>query len=232
MSTTNVHPDDLNYDHYEDSKYEQEIVRVIPGHRQLHHHMLKVLQNTFGSSEALRVLDLGAGTGLSSQAILSIFPNSHITVVDFSANMMKSAKKKLGMSHSYILGDYAVLDFPKLTFDVVLSVIGLHHQTDIGKRKVIKKIHQSLRPGGLIILGDLVTFRNQHTAAVAKAKHYSHMVQHSSSPEKLEEWAYHHEFLNDLANLEDMQEWLHEIGFTVTTLFVQYQTVLFCGRKQ
>jgi tRNA (cmo5U34)-methyltransferase len=231
MVTTNVRPGDLNYDGYKQKEYEEEIIRVTPGHKEIHVLMIQDLRTSFRPDHPIRVLDLGAGTGLSSQYILAAFPQAHLTLVDFSANMLESAKKKFGKNHSYILGDYAAVDFPEKTFDVILSAIGFHHQTDIGKRLVIEKVYRSLRSGGKFILADLVTFLNHYQAAVAKAMHYHHLVHNASSPEKLQEWAYHHEYLNELATLEDIKQWLENTGFAVTIPFVQYQTALFCGRK-
>lgn len=34
--TTNIKPDDLNYDHYETETYDSDIVASIPGHTALH----------------------------------------------------------------------------------------------------------------------------------------------------------------------------------------------------
>ena len=44
MKTTNVNPNDLNYDHYAMEKYDADILRVIPGHEDLHKEIEKVVK--------------------------------------------------------------------------------------------------------------------------------------------------------------------------------------------
>ena len=40
---TNVKPTELNYDHYEMDKYDEDIVNSIPGHRELHTEIIKIV---------------------------------------------------------------------------------------------------------------------------------------------------------------------------------------------
>ena len=114
---------------------------------------------------------------------------------------------------NYVFGDYSELEFDT-GFDMVVSVVGIHHQEDDGKRSLFKKIFRCLKPDGIFILGDLVTYRDKKKVALNDAKHYHHLVKNARNDQSLEEWAYHHKFLNLLAPVEDQIDWLNKIGFS------------------
>ena len=128
--------------------------------------------------------------------------------------MMNGAKKRLATYNvDYLIKDYSEIKFSK-NYDIVVSVIGMHHQTNEGKKKVFKEIYECLAPNGIFILGDLVTYNNKNKAAINDAKHYHHLVKKARNEKALEEWAYHHKFLNVLTPIESQIEWLKEAGFS------------------
>ena len=54
--------------------------------------------------------------------------------------MLNGAKKRLrNLTVEYIQGDYSEIEFDN-DFDIVLSVIGIHHQNNQGKRKLFEKM--------------------------------------------------------------------------------------------
>ena len=179
-----------------------------------------------------KVLELGIGTGLTSEKILKIIPDTQLVAVDFSETMLDGAKKRLSnYAVQYIQGDYSELDFDK-DFDIVISVIGIHHQNDEGKKKLFKKINECLNSGGIFIFGDLVTHKDEKEAAYCDAKHYSYLVENAENEKSLKEWAHHHKFLNLLAPIEDQVEWLKEVGFSsVEIKFQKYNTALILAKK-
>lgn len=230
MNTTNVTPNELNYSRYTMDKYDKDIVRSIPAHEEIHDKILKYLarhQNT----KKLSVLDLGVGTGITSKLIQSILPSSHFDVVDFSKHMLSQARKRLGNTNTtYTLGDYSLYK-PSKQYDIIISVIGLHHQNHAGKKIMFKKIYSWLKPGGIFIFADLVTYKDKQVASLNQALHYHHLVEHSSDTKTLAEWAHHHMFLNDLAPIEDQIDWLKECGFQIKHQFSKMNTSLLICKK-
>ncbi len=228
---TNVKPSDLNYDSYTEDKYDRDIVNSIPHHRELHEEIATFVQKTCDKNRAYEIVDLGTGTGITAKMIQDLLPHAHIDAVDFSEQMLAGAKKKLGEKNvRYLFGDYADMEFEK-QYDIVVAVIGIHHQDTEGKKKLFKKIYQMLKPGGVFIFGDLVTFADKKVAAKNEALHYHHLVEHSTDEETLSEWAHHHMFLNDLSPVEDQTNWLTTAGFNVETKFLKLQTALLvCGK--
>ena len=222
MKTTNVNPNDLNYDHYAMEKYDADILRVIPGHEDLHKEIEKVVKEYSKKQEIKKIADLGIGTALTAERILKIAPKAKLIAVDFSDQMIGGAKKRLEKyTTEFLLGDYSEIDFGK-DFDIVTSVIGIHHQNVEGKKKVFKKIYDSLKPGGIFVFGDLVTYKNKEDTAYNDARHYHHLVENAEDEKSLKEWAYHHKFLNNPSPLEDQVEWLRAIGFKEIKIEYKY----------
>ncbi len=230
--TTNVKPSDLNYDHYTKNKYDRDIVVAIPFHREIHTKIARFVKSNYAADVPYDIVDLGVGTGITSGIIKSLLPQSNVDVVDFSEQMINGAKKRLGSRNvRYLIGDYATMRFDK-KYDIVCSVIGIHHQSHAGKRKLFKKIHAMLKPGGIFIFGDLVTHRLPPIAALNHARHYHHLVANASNEKMLTEWAHHHMYLNNLATVEDQIEWLEEAGFSVKQEFLRLNTSLIFAKKQ
>lgn len=229
--TTNVKPSDLNYHRYTRSQYDRDIVCAIPAHKELHENLLKFLLNKYSPIQPLQILDLGAGTAITSALVRDKFSNATFDLVDFSKPMLAGAHQRMGNKKvNYIFGDFSLLKFDRI-YDVVMTVIGLHHQTSIGTRRLFKKLSKQIRPGGLLVVGDLVTFADKHVAAFNNAKHYHHLVEHAVSNKVLTEWAYHHQFLNELKTIEDYRQWLNEAGFEVVYEFSHWNTALLIAQK-
>ncbi len=216
---TNVNPNELNYDHYATEKYDSDIVRSIPGHVELHQH-IDLLVESF--PEQPKILELGVGTGLTAERILRKFPHAKYFANDFSRTMLNGARARLqDYDVQYLEGDYSTIDLPADN-DVVISVIGIHHQeTDEDKKNLFQRIYNSLNESGVFIFGDLVTYRNPAEAALNEAQHFHYLVENAQDEESLKEWAHHHKHLNKLAHLEDQVTWLREVDFR--EVIVQYQ---------
>ena len=97
------------------------------------------------------VLDYGCGTGLISNEIAGNVKKVH--ALDISSKMIEIAKNK-AIAHNIQNIDYAYTTlFDKKyktgTFDVILAFYILHLLED--SQQVIQRIHDLLKPGGLII---------------------------------------------------------------------------------
>jgi len=230
MKTTNVKASDLNYDHYSTEKYDQDIVNSIPYHRELHKDIIAYVKKNYDSAKKYSILDLGVGTGITSKMIQDKLPQAEFDLVDFSRKMLSGAKKRFGKSANYIFGDFSKIKFTK-KYDIIVSVIGIHHQNHKGKQSLFKKIYSLLKPGGVFIFGDLVTHKNPRKASLNQALHFHHLVEKSTDKKTLEEWAYHHYVLNDLAPIEDQIEWMKKIGFKIKIEMLQMNTALLICKK-
>ncbi len=230
--TTNVTPKQLNYHHFPEFDYDGEALRTIPGYKALHRAINRVVRQRKRGLPVAKILDLGVGTGQTSLVVKKVFPEAHLTAIDFSSAMLEQARKRLGEDGiEYLLGDYASWSYPHDHFDIVLCVFGLHHQCADGKAFMIRRIQRMLKPGGLFILADLMTREDPHQAAYDEALHYAHMVRRASSPERLREWAHHHRCLNDLMTRENCARLLKQNGFESELVFEKHNTALFVAER-
>ncbi len=103
-----------------------------------------------------RVLDLGAGTGLLSTAILVRHPQVELVLLDGAAEMLEQARAQLaGASMTTIVGDLHD-ELPPGPFDAVVSALAIHHLEDASKRRLFARAHDVLRPGGVFVNAEQV----------------------------------------------------------------------------
>ena len=107
----------------------------------------------------IRILDLGCGTGLELDAIFRKAPNAQVTAVDLSGEMLKILAEKYAEflpQLTLIQDSYLTVPFEEGYYDVVISVMTMHHWRPNEKRELYGRIKASLRSGGCYIEGDYV----------------------------------------------------------------------------
>jgi tRNA (cmo5U34)-methyltransferase len=103
-----------------------------------------------------RVLDLGAGTGLLSAAVLDRYPQAQLVLLDGSPDMLSEARKHLpSTSITTLVGDLND-SLPDGPFDAVVSALAIHHLTDAAKRDLLPRVHDVLRAEGAFVNAEQV----------------------------------------------------------------------------
>ena len=115
----------------------------------------------FGPEDPIKVLDLGAGTGLFSAMVAERFPRSRVTLVDLSVEMLRVARGRLAWASGrseFRTMDYARKPLPggPRGYDLVVSALSIHHLTHGDKRELFGKVHDSLGGGGYFVNADQV----------------------------------------------------------------------------
>jgi tRNA (cmo5U34)-methyltransferase len=106
----------------------------------------------------LKVLDLGAGTGLYAGMVQAVFPFAEFTLLDLAAEMLEQAKSRfsrMGKSPRIKLCDYVEADLGG-SYDLVISGLSIHHLCDSDKERLYQRIHDALNPGGMFVNADQV----------------------------------------------------------------------------
>ena len=105
-------------------------------------------------SRKLKVLDLGAGTGILSDHVINMCPQASLTLLDASEEMLAIAKQRLaGHDTSFV---YSRLEdpLPNATFDAVVSAVSIHHLEDDEKEQLFARVFACLEPGGIFVNAD------------------------------------------------------------------------------
>jgi tRNA (cmo5U34)-methyltransferase len=98
-----------------------------------------------------RVLDLGAGTGLMSRAVLSRYPHAELVLLDGAAEMIEQARTQLdGERARFVVADLRA-ELPEGRFDAVVSALAIHHLEHEDNRDLLRRIVRVLRPGGAYV---------------------------------------------------------------------------------
>ncbi len=96
------------------------------------------------------LLEVPVGTGVLTMPVYRGLPDADITCLDYSADMMESAKRKAeaaGIPNiTFLQGDVGSLPFEKESFDIVLSLNGFHAFPD--KEAAWRETYRVLKPGG------------------------------------------------------------------------------------
>jgi tRNA (cmo5U34)-methyltransferase len=111
------------------------------------------------TSQAIKILDLGCGTGLELEALFHRTPHAVITGIDVSENILALLQERYAdrMNQIQLVTDsYLTKSFGRQTYDYIVSAFSSHHLLTDAKRKLYEKIHTALKPGGKYIEGDSI----------------------------------------------------------------------------
>jgi tRNA (cmo5U34)-methyltransferase len=139
------------------AQYDALFVPRLGSYEAMHDAILSMLPPSH--ERALRVLELGPGTGNLTRKVLERLPNSRVVGYELSAEMLAQAREKLTpMIDRVCLIEADIsqgaFDGP---FDVVVSAIAVHHVPPRAKPALFRRLYSALQPGGALIIGD--TFR-------------------------------------------------------------------------
>ena len=218
---------------------------AIPGSQLEIEVMLKLIRAWH--PEARTALDLGCGDGFLGRILLENFPDCHVWFLDFSDPMLDAARDKLERSEraTIIKADFASSgwmfnpgNYP--AFDLVVSRLSIHHQTNIRKKQLYREIYELLSIGGIFLNLEQVA---SATAGIAEVYHEYlidclHAFYRQSDLDRSRQdvadgfYASPARKENILALVDAQCGWLREIGFQeVDCFFKVFEHAMFGGRK-
>jgi demethylmenaquinone methyltransferase/2-methoxy-6-polyprenyl-1,4-benzoquinol methylase len=107
----------------------------------------RLVADAIGAQAGLRVLDIAAGTGTSSQAFAE--RGAVVVPCDFSLGMLKVGQRRLPHL-PFVAGDAMALPFADASFDAVTISFGLRniHNPEAG----LREMRRVTRPGGRLVV--------------------------------------------------------------------------------
>ncbi len=103
-------------------------------------------------------VDLGAGTGFVTMALAPLV--SSVLAVDISPAMARSLTERAAQAGlrnvSTEVTDLGELRLPPQSADLIVSSYALHHLTDDRKRELVAQAARWLRPGGRLVIADMM----------------------------------------------------------------------------
>jgi tRNA (cmo5U34)-methyltransferase len=121
-----------------------------------------------------RVLELGMGTGETTRVLLERFPDAWVIGLDSSPEMVFKLRREYD---GVILGRMED-PLPDGPWDLVVSVLSVHHLTDEQKQTLFRRVREQARA---LVIGDVVKADEQVTPI-----HPEH--DYPDSAEELAEW--------------------------------------------
>lgn len=98
------------------------------------------------------ILDIGAGTGYVTTPLLFHYPNSQVTALDISQNMLDSIPKHPHLDK--VRADFMALPFAEQSFDLMTSSLAL--QWGRGLSQLFADLHRVLKGSGRLVFSTLL----------------------------------------------------------------------------
>jgi ubiquinone/menaquinone biosynthesis C-methylase UbiE len=134
---------------------------AIPHHDEFQQQTGKELLNNFDSHAEINILEIGAGTGLTTQEISRVMPNAKITSIDLEKVMLDQAKAK-NLDSDIVFVQVDVNDFLNyanqngIKYDAVVTGYTLHNFSHTFRSEVLAGICGILKDGGIFINADKI----------------------------------------------------------------------------
>jgi tRNA (cmo5U34)-methyltransferase len=226
MANTVQHAFDLAAEDYDRTRR-----RLVPGFDDFYRAAIDLIQ--FPRDSSLKVLDLGAGTGLMAAFIAYSFPNARITMVDISNEMLERARARFelaGPRFRFEVSDYGV-DRIQEKYDAIVSALSIHHLSDEQKRSLFKRIHGALNDDGVFVNAE------QFRCATPERHKFHHerwltRVRELGVDDRDLAAALERMKFDRAATLEDQLEWMREAGFRdIDCAYKNLIFAVYCGLK-
>ena len=218
---------------------------VIPRRHEFMEMMLSVMAAAIKGQDHLRVIDLGAGTGVLADKILQHWPRASVVCVDKSGEMIEIGSAKFGDDSRvrWLQRDLAASDWSAglaEPFDAVVSSLTIHLIPDDAKRALYRWAFEHLVPGGVLASADRLRATTPALDDLYHELWMQHIVQRTKEVlgkdvalATVRERQRNMDQAAELkcATLEQNLDWLREAGFSaVECYWKNWQWAVFGGQ--
>lgn len=198
--------------------------KVVPRNEELQQTLVQTIP--YERTAKLKMLDLGIGTGLTAWYVLNKFPNSRIDGIDFSSEMLKQAKKRMGIFNSRVNLIEADFTEHKLNgdYNVIFSAAAIHNLLNGEKKKLFNKIYDHLSKGGCFINADFIKFKSARLTRKT-TDFYEKFLKENLAGKELKHWFRHFKKEDLPSTIDEQFAWLKEAGFSYAECCWIYQNI-------
>jgi len=177
--------------------------------------------------EVRRVLDLGAGTGLLSEAVARRHPRAELVALDGSQEMLERAAERLPYA-SRIVRDLRE-PLPDGPFDAVVSSLAIHHLEHAEQQDLYRRVAAVLAPGGVFVNAEHVAAPTAWLERTVRAM-WREAARDAGASEREIADSDERMMLNRRAPVATQLEWLREAGLEdADCLFKQLHYAVLAG---
>ena len=194
--------------------YDDWMKRALPSYRDLFGVATSVMP--FETNAPVRVLDLGAGTGLFSEHVLTKYPKATFVLYDLAAKMLDVAKNRFNGragQFKFVVKDYRELRAVN-AYDLVISSLSIHHLVHEDKRTLFHRIYGALKAGGAFVHIDQVQGETPNLQDLYWDMWLQKVKESGAPEEQIQESIDRRQTYDIDAPLADQIQWLKEAGFT------------------
>ena len=181
----------------------------------------------FGPDDAFTFLDLGAGTGAASRAILAEYPRANALLGEFSPQMTAEGTRAMAAfegRYRYVEFDMLSPDWSLLgsqTLDAAVSALSIHHLPDERKRAMFGEVYAHLRPGGWYLNYDPIRAPEDRIEAIWERVNdrYDPEAPYKRTHRTELEQARYENHVRYMIPLQPQLEWLRSAGFKDIDVF-------------
>ena len=178
-----------------------------------------------------RILDLGAGTGILSSAIMERVGTGQLTLLDASTEMLERATARLVQWQPRIIVQPLTAPLPSGPFEAVVSALAIHHFNDEEKRCLYARILNVLSSGGMFINAEQVIGASSRLQKLFEAVHLDGARNLGSSEAEIKA-AVERMGYDQCSTVADQIVWLKQAGYEDAECFYRsFRFAVFGGWK-
>ena len=189
----------------------------------------------FPPKTELRVLDLGAGTGLFSERVLRKFPAASFVLYDVAEELLELARSRFArhvQRFEFVLDDYLNMRASD-AFDLVISSLSIHHLEHAQKRDLFARIHRALTADGIFINVDQIRAETEPLAELYWSDWLEKVRRSGAEEERIQKSIQRRRQYDRDASLVEQLGWLKSAGFAdVDCVYKSYFVGVFLAAKR
>lgn len=144
----------------------------------------RILRDCNSECKPLRVLEVGCGTGMVLEHLISLPEQHNVFGLDGSETMLEQARQRFEnrqRTPELSLGSADALPYPSETFDVVIATRFIHLFQHDHKKRIYEEFQRVLRKGGIAIVeyySRPFAWYRYHFSAIKKSKSKASFFSH------------------------------------------------------